>query len=70
MPRRSGQIIPNDKLGGGGLSVVNNYDFSGANPATLTALRQEAERIKQDTFSAVFSEINRGGSDARMSGRR
>lgn len=70
VPRRSGQIIPNDKLGGGGLSVVNNYDFSGANPATLTALRQEAERIKQDTFSAVFSEINRGGSYARMSGRR
>lgn len=69
VPNRSGSIVPNDKLGGGA-NIVNNYDFSGANPATIMALRQEADRIKQDTFASVFGAIDRGGSYARVSGRR
>tara|TARA_R110000824_G_scaffold82503_3_gene206805 strand:+ start:7208 stop:9157 length:1950 start_codon:yes stop_codon:yes gene_type:complete len=70
VPRRNAHIIPNSALGGGGTSIVNNYDFSGANPATIMALRQEADRIKQDTFASVFGAIDRGGSYARVSGRR
>jgi len=70
IPNRNSNIIPNHELGGGGVNVVNNYDFSGANPATVMALRQEADRIKQDTFASVFSAIDRGGNYARVSGRR
>ena len=67
IPRNSGQIVPN---GAGGVNVVNNYDFSGANPATIQALRQESERIKQETFSSVFSAVGRGGAYARAVGKR
>ena len=67
--RRGATVIPNDKLGGGA-TIVNNYDFSGANPATIEVLRAEAERIKQETFASVFQAIDRGGSYAKISGRR
>lgn len=66
--RRGATVYPNESLGGA--TIVNNYDFSGANPATVSLLRQEAERIKQETFSSVFQAIDRGGSYARISGRR
>ena len=69
MPQKSGSIVPNHQLGGG-VNVVNNYDFSGANPATIQALRQESERIKQETFASVFSAVGRGGSYARAVGKR
>ena len=72
-PRTNGQIMSNrDLMGGGGngVSVTNNYDFSGANPATINLLQQEAERIKVETFNSVFDSIGRGGRYARIVGRR
>ena len=72
-PRTNGQIMSNrDLMGGGGngVSVTNNYDFSGANPATISLLQQEAERIKVETFNSVFDSIGRGGRYARIVGRR
>ena len=68
-PNTAGNIVANKKIGGGS-TIVQNFDFSGANPATVDLLRQEAERIKNETFNAVFGSINRGGSYARISGRR
>lgn len=72
-PRTNGQIMSNRNLmggGGNGVSVTNNYDFSGANPATINLLQQEAERIKVETFNSVFDSIGRGGRYARIVGRR
>ena len=72
-PRTNGQIMSNrDLMGGGGngVTVTNNYDFSGANPATINLLQQEAERIKVETFNSVFDSIGRGGRYARIVGRR
>ena len=68
-PNSAGNIVANKNLGGSS-TIVQNFDFSGANPATVSLLRQEAERIKNETFNAVFGSINRGGSYARISGRR
>lgn len=68
-PNSAGNIVANKNLGGSS-TIVQNFDFSSANPATVSLLRQEAERIKNETFNAVFGSINRGGSYARISGRR
>lgn len=72
MPRTNGQIVSNRDLmsGGSGVTITNNYDFSGANPATISLLQQEAERIKVETFNSVFDSIGRGGRYARIVGRR
>jgi hypothetical protein len=72
MPRTNGQIVSNRDLmsGGSGVNITNNYDFSGANPATISLLQQEAERIKVETFNSVFDSIGRGGRYARIVGRR
>lgn len=51
-------VIPELRSEGGGMAgpapvIHNHYDFSGANPATIAALRMEAERIKADTLREV-----------------
>jgi len=61
---------------GGGMTttIYQSFDFSGANPATILALRQEADRIKRETLAqvpgVVSSQANRGGSFAKDVGRR
>ena len=67
--RRGATVYPNESLGGS-VNINQNFDFSGANPATLSLLQQEAERIKNETFVSVFQAIDRGGNYAKISGRR
>ena len=47
-----------------------NFDFRNADPATETRLRQQMEEIKRATLNAVSSELNRGGSLSKRTGRR
>lgn len=71
IPTRSGEIVPNGQLGGGtSVQVVQNFDFRGAGPDAVPLLRAEAERIKRETVSEVFRQIERGGGAARAVGRR
>ncbi len=67
--RRGATVFPNESLGGN-VTVNQSFDFSGANPATVQLLRDEAQRIKAETFSSVFQAIDRGGNYAKISGRR
>ena len=52
------------------IKIEQNFDFRGADAATVNQLRAEAKAIEERTFARVFSEINRGGSYAKISGRR
>jgi len=52
MPRSSGQIIPNDKLNGGGISVVNHIDARGSQ-MTETRLNQILKRNSDDTIRRI-----------------
>jgi len=70
VPRTSGKIIANKDMAGGGVTVNNSFDFSNANPATVSLLADQAERIKQETFNNVFNAVNKGGKFARIVGRR
>jgi hypothetical protein len=73
MPSGAGAIVPNHALAGagGGDVVVNNfYDFRGAEQGVEAKVRPMIEKAKRETFAAVFEAMNRGGSHAKMAGRR
>ena len=70
VPRTGGKVISNKDLSGGGVTIHNQFDFSNANPATVSLLTDQAERIKQETFNNVFNAIGKGGRFARIVGRR
>lgn len=55
---------------GNRIEVNNTFDFRNADVSSERRLRAEAERIKQDTFNTVFSEIGKGGRYAKAVGRR
>ena len=67
MPARDTAVVP---AGMGGVSVTNNWDFSGANPATVQLLRNEASRIVEASKASVLQAIEQGGGYARSVGRR
>ena len=51
--------------------IVNqSFDFRGADRQAVAELRNQSERIKKETMNAVFKEINKGGTAAKISGRR
>ena len=61
------------KLEGSGSSNVNinqSFDFRGADSGTEARLRQYAKRIKEETIKDITENINRGGSLAKVVGRR
>ena len=66
VPNQSGRIVPN----AGGNTVVNNYDFRGADRSAVAQLEMMAENIKQETFKMVFGSIEQGGRFAKATGRR
>ena len=66
VPNQSGRIIPN----AGGSTIVNNYDFRGADRSAVAQLEMMAENIKQETFKMVFGSIEQGGRFAKATGRR
>jgi len=55
-PPAGSRISP---MSGGG-DIYQSFDFSGANPATVMMLRQEAGRIKNDTINAMRNMKSRG----------
>lgn len=70
VPGASGTVIPNHRLGGGGVTINQSFDFRGAQPGESLRLRAEAERIKADTIATFYAQIERGGAAARVVGRR
>lgn len=70
VPKQSGQIVPNNELGGTSVVVNQSFDFRGADGTTEARLRMYAEKIKQESVQAVFARIERGGAAAAAVGRR
>lgn len=72
VPLPNNREIPVDLRGSGGDNIVisQNFDFTNADANSVAKLRAEARNIEERTFNRVFSEINRGGKYAKMSGRR
>jgi hypothetical protein len=72
VPLPNNREIPVQLQGGQGdtINIENHYDFRNANADTVSQLRSEAALIEERTFRKVFSEMNKGGRYAKMSGRR
>ena len=69
VPASSGAIVPNNKLGGNGVTVVNNLTINSDN---ASAVRSEVlsmlPMIKEASKSAVLEASRRGGSYANSFG--
>ncbi len=71
VPLPNNREIPVEMRGGGDtINIEQNFDFSNADTNAIPRLRAEARAIEERTFARVFSEINRGGRYAKISGRR
>jgi hypothetical protein len=69
-PGASGNITPNHALGGATFAPTYNIDARGADPSMLPRLRAEMSAIAQASVAQFAEAINRGGSAARLVGRR
>jgi hypothetical protein len=71
VPLPDGRTIPvTMKGGGGGMTIVQNFDFSNADGGTEANLRQAAAVIQERTKQAVYSDMQDGGNISKISGRR
>jgi len=72
VPLPNNREIPVDLKGEGGdtIEITQNFDFTNSNTDTIATLRNEAKAMGDDTFNRVFTEINKGGKYAKISGRR
>jgi len=70
VPSSAGRIVPNGGEGGGGVQIVQHFDFSNADEAIASRLARTAQNIKDETFNSVFGAINAGGQYAKVAGRR
>jgi hypothetical protein len=72
VPLPNNREIPVQLMGDSGQKIEINqmFDFRNADVASERRLRVEAERIKQEAFQQVFSEIGKGGRYAKAVGRR
>jgi hypothetical protein len=73
VPNSSGTIIPNEALGGGGgVMITQNFavDARGADSGVIPRLRAEMIAIARASQSDLLDAIQRGGSTARIVGRR
>jgi len=70
VPRQSGNIVPNGKLGGGdGVTVVNNLTINSDNASAVRAeVLSMLPMIKEASKSAVLEASRRGGSYANSFG--
>tara|TARA_A100001035_G_C27777820_1_gene500025 strand:+ start:1026 stop:2705 length:1680 start_codon:yes stop_codon:yes gene_type:complete len=59
VPNQSGSIIPNDKLGGGGITVVNNVDASGASSDVDLKIRSAMQQSSQQTIASIQDLMRR-----------
>ena len=69
MPKSAGTIIPNDKMGAGGVTINQNLNFStGIVPTVRAEVQNLMPQIKKETVSAVAEARTRGGAFARTFG--
>ena len=69
MPKSAGTIIPNDKMGGGGVTINQSLNFStGVVPTVRAEIRNLMPQIKKETVGAVAEAKSRGGAFARTFG--
>jgi hypothetical protein len=69
VPNASGTIVPNG-AGGATFAPTYNIDARGADASMLPRLRAEMQAIAQASLAGFADLINRGGSAARVVGRR
>jgi hypothetical protein len=72
VPLPNNREIPVDLKGSSGdiVNIEQNFDFRNADVSTIPRLRSEARAIEERTFQRVFTEINKGGRYAKITGRR
>ncbi len=71
VPLPNNREIPVELKGGGGeTTIVNNYDFTNADPASEARIRGMIKANGRATFGEVFKQIDRGGTFAKKTGRR
>ena len=72
VPLPNNREIPVDMKAPAGdtINIEQNFDFRNADTAAIPRLRAEARAIEERTLARVFSEIDRGGRYAKISGRR
>jgi hypothetical protein len=71
VPLPNNREIPVEMRGSGDtINIEQNFDFTNADNNAVPMLRAEARAIEERTFARVFSEMNRGGRYAKISGRR
>jgi hypothetical protein len=54
---------------GGGVTIINNNDFRGADPGSELRIRQAIKENGMQTEARILSSMNKGGTFARASGR-
>ena len=60
VPNQSGSIVPNDKMGGGGgITVVNNVDASGAGSDVDLKIRTAMQQSSQQTVATIQDLMRR-----------
>jgi hypothetical protein len=70
VPRNSGTVIPNDRIGGPSINQTINIDARGADASIVPRLRAEMVAIARASNAELLDSIQRGGSAARIVGRR
>ena len=69
MPKSAGTIIPNDKMGAGGVTINQSLNFStGVVPTVRAEIKNLMPQIKKETVGAVAEAKSRGGAFARTFG--
>ena len=70
VPRSSGTVIANDRIGGPSITQNFNIDARGADASMVPRLRAEMVAIARASNAELLDSIQRGGSAARIVGRR
>jgi hypothetical protein len=71
VPQTPGTIIPNEKIGGQTVSIVQNMNFSmGVVETVRSEIEKAAPIIANQAKSSVFSSIERGGFESKSVRRR
>jgi len=70
VPNEAGRLYSNDQLGGGGVTINQNFDFRNADQGTEARLRQQAAIIQENTRRSIYQDMQDGGSVSKLTGRR
>ena len=59
VPNQSGSIVPNNRMGGGGITIVNNVDATGSGADVDQKIYSAMQITSQQTISQVQDLIRR-----------